>query len=328
MFSDIVVFKEEQQKFFNRIRELNEANVPDKDVRARELNVQFRDSIRKYLPSCLNVINSNYHCHFSIYKIGKDYDSNFKVIETNIKKTRQDLEHEFAGYEDANDLSHLTEKEREQLELAKEIIITYVDDPTEKNNNIDLIQNVKPVATSIITNVPKMDQHVIEAETLKPSEIQYNPYANQPLDFNEKEMGEVQENNLDIFADMVSKQDNNLNPLFNATNSEETVTNELPSIFSASINNEPAEPTRIGTYIDQNILDKTAPAESYKIATRLSSNPTAAESSNRFVTYVEDNPKSVPNHTMTSEESAMFGISQNSNYVNPLIPSHQNGDDR
>ena len=77
MFTDIELFKEEREKFYASLRELNESDVPDKDVRTRELNIKFRDDIRKYLPTCLNIINTNYNCHFSIYKVGKDYDSSY-----------------------------------------------------------------------------------------------------------------------------------------------------------------------------------------------------------------------------------------------------------
>ena len=48
MFTDIELFKEERQKFFDKLRELNESNVSDKDVRVRELNVKFAYLFKYY----------------------------------------------------------------------------------------------------------------------------------------------------------------------------------------------------------------------------------------------------------------------------------------
>ena len=158
MFADLELFKDERQKFYDSIREVNESNFTDKDVRIRELNVKFRDDIRKYLPTCLNIINTNYNCHFSIYKTGKDYDANFNVIETSVKKTRGEIECELTNYRSLLNVTALSEREQSQLDLATEIILMYVDDPTEPKKEPDpYLENAKPIASSIVTNVPRMD---------------------------------------------------------------------------------------------------------------------------------------------------------------------------
>ena len=98
MFADLEVYKEEKQKFQQQLIDLQASQLDDKDIRAREMQAKFRDDIRKYLPTCLNIINNLYHCHFSIYKIGKDYDAAFRVIETNVKKTKGEIECELTNY--------------------------------------------------------------------------------------------------------------------------------------------------------------------------------------------------------------------------------------
>ena len=98
MFTDINLFKIDQQKFYEELKELNEINDESKDKRVKELNDKFRDKIRKYLPTCLNVINTNFGCQYSLYKVGKDFDASFKVIETNVKKTRDEVESELTTY--------------------------------------------------------------------------------------------------------------------------------------------------------------------------------------------------------------------------------------
>lgn len=222
MFADIEIFREEKQKFYDKLRELNETELPDKDVRVRELNVKFRDDIRKYLPTCLNIINTNYNCRFSIYKVGKDYDSSFNVIETNVKKTRGEIECELTNYRSLLNTNALTDLERSKLDLATEIILTYVDDPTDpKNDVVDIhLQNAKPITSSIISTTPKMALNQMSSQSTS-SEIQYNPYANQPVNFDEYQAPAPESNNLNIFANMMSDTQTEPN-LLNNTNVEET----------------------------------------------------------------------------------------------------------
>lgn len=204
MYTDIELFKEEQKKFFEELREVNSSEDPDTKNKIREINVKFRDDIRKYLPTCLNIINTTYNCQFSLYKVGKDYDANFKVIETNVKKTYDDLEADFQSLDSSIDINKLSDSDKYKLELAKEILITYVNDPTDPKNNMQERLSTRNVtASSIITNVPKMEQVKTEIENPVVSDVQYNPYADQPIEEEaEEEFNKVTVNedfSLDIF---------------------------------------------------------------------------------------------------------------------------------
>lgn len=207
MFADIELFKEEQKKFYDELRELNlNTDIEESELKGkiREINVKFRDDIRKYLPTCLNIINTTFNCQFSLYKVGKDVDANFKVIETNVKKTLADLEADFANLESTIDINKLSDSDKSKLELAKEILITYVNDPTDPKNDMQQRLNGKTVTTSsIIKNIPKMDIVKNEIENPTASEIQYNPYINQPIEKEDEEefnkMTVNEEFSLDIF---------------------------------------------------------------------------------------------------------------------------------
>ncbi len=205
MFTDIDLFKEEQQKFFNSIREVNMSNDPDSKNKIRDINAKFRDDIRKYLPTCLNIIKTTYNCQFSLYKVGKDYDANFKVIETNVKKTYQDLINEFQYLDSTIDISKLSDSDKAKLDLAKEILITYVNDPTDPKNNVqERLSYKQATVSSIITNIPRMEQVKNEIDNPTPNNNnQYNPYANIPIEEqDEEEFKKANVNNdfsLDIF---------------------------------------------------------------------------------------------------------------------------------
>ena len=256
MFTDLELFKEERQKFYDSIREVNESNFADKDVRIRELNVKFRDDIRKYLPTCLNVINNNYNCHFSIYKTGKDYDANFNVIETSVKKTRGEIECELTNYRSLLNVTALSEHEQAQLDLATEIILMYVDDPTEPKKEKDpYLESAKPIASSIMTNVPRMDPTRLAQEEKDNSQaIQYNPYANQPIDVTQGMDQEPQEDNsnaLNIFGTnntSVSGSSMNLDSLLSVSPAPVPTTEEQPTQDTG---------IRSGVFFDQSIIDGT-----------------------------------------------------------------------
>ncbi len=274
MFTDIELFKEEREKFYASLRELNESDVPDKDVRTRELNIKFRDDIRKYLPTCLNIINTNYNCHFSIYKVGKDYDSSFNVIETNVKKTRNEIECELTNYRSLLNTNALTEKEKEQLDLATEIIITYVDDPTEpKREDDEFLKNARPVNSSIITTSPVMQMKKEEPKAT--NEIQYNPYANQPIQLEEQPQQE--ESNLGIFASMMETNDSNSAPsqkmtMDNLLTKDEKIS-EQPKL-------ETSQNSNMGIFFDQNMFDNNDPKPSVQMV----------DTPNKFVTPKEEQP--------------------------------------
>lgn len=182
MFTDIGLFNNDKQKFYEELRELNMTDIEDKDKKVKEINNKFRDTIRKYLPTCLNIINTNYGCQFSLYKVGKDFDAAFKVIETNVKKSRAEVETELANYQSMSNYNSFNEETKDQIDLASEILATYVDDSFNIDvNKMQFLERATAKTSSIITNVPRMSQEAISSNDEASQEIQYNPYANTPI---------------------------------------------------------------------------------------------------------------------------------------------------
>lgn len=185
MMTDIKLYEIDKEKFLNELKELNESGETDIEKKTKEINDKFRDKIRKYLPTCLNIINTNFNCKFSLYKVGNDYDANFRVIETNVKKEKEEVETELQNLKNSIDFNSLSSGTKEQIDLAIEILTTYVDDGTHSMNSY--LQSVKPVASSIINIVPMMSTERIEQRNIEEqnSNIQYNPYADSPVNLNE-----------------------------------------------------------------------------------------------------------------------------------------------
>lgn len=198
MFTDINLFKIDQQKFYEELKELNEIDDDSKDKNVKELNDKFRDKIRKYLPTCLNIINTNFKCQYSLYKVGKDFDASFKVIETNVKKTRDEVENELNYYKNMSNYNNMDESTKEQIELACEILITYVDDSYGKDiNKLAFLERAKAKTSSIINNVPRMSPEALSNNEVQ-EEIQYNPYANQPVNLDNEFTGSELNSNSSI----------------------------------------------------------------------------------------------------------------------------------
>lgn len=176
MFVDLNEFVKEKEEFLKEIGLLDINNVEDtKEVKEREeLKNTFKDKIRKYIPTCLNHINTMFNIKYSIYKVGKDFDSSFNVIETNVKKTKEDITNELNYYLSitTNDAASI-----EKLHLVMDILTTYVDD--EINEERERALNNGPVkSSSIITTVPVMQ--IKENNMDNPStQFNYNPYAGQ-----------------------------------------------------------------------------------------------------------------------------------------------------
>lgn len=190
MFTDIKLFEIDKQKFFEELRELNESGDSEIEKKKLEINSKFKDKIRKYLPTCLNIINTNFNCKFSLYKVGNDYDVNFKVIETNVKKDKSEVESELQNLKNSIDINSLSNGTREQIDLAIEILTTYVDDGMVPKIIDPYLQSAKPVASSIINNTPMMSTERVEQRNIEEqnSNIQYNPYADMPVNLNENQV--------------------------------------------------------------------------------------------------------------------------------------------
>lgn len=187
MFADINLFKLDQQKFYEELKELNEITDDTKDKKIKEANDKFRDKIRKYLPTCLSIINTNFGCQYSLYKVGKDFDANFKVIETNVKKTRDEVESELNGYKTLPNYNSFSDFTKEQIELACEILITYVDDSYGTDiSKFTYLEHAKATTSSIVNNIPRMSAEALNSAEVK-DEIQYNPYADEPVNFRDSD---------------------------------------------------------------------------------------------------------------------------------------------
>lgn len=190
MFTDIKLFEIDKQKFFEELRELNESGDSEIEKKNLEIKSKFKDKIRKYLPTCLNIINTNFNCKFSLYKVGNDYDANFKVIETNVKKDKSEVESELQNLKNSININSLSNSTREQIDLAIEILTTYVDDSGIPKIIDPYLQSAKPVASSIINNTPMMSTERVEQRNIEEqnSNIQYNPYADMPVNLNENQV--------------------------------------------------------------------------------------------------------------------------------------------
>ena len=190
MFTDKKLFEIDKQKFFEELRELNESGDPEIEKKNLEIKSKFKDKIRKYLPTCLNIINTNFNCKFSLYKVGNDYDANFKVIETNVKKDKSEVESELQNLKNSININSLSNSTREQIDLAIEILTTYVDDSGIPKIIDPYLQSAKPVASSIINNTPMMSTERVEQRNIEEqnSNIQYNPYADMPVNLNENQV--------------------------------------------------------------------------------------------------------------------------------------------
>lgn len=213
MNTDINLYLNDRQKFYDELKEANLLSEEDKVKQIKDIISKYKDKLRKYLPTCLNIVNSNYGCQFSLYKIGKDFDSSFKVIETNVKKTRQEVEYELANYRNMIDFNALSEATKNDLNLATEILAIYVDDLGNTNSEkMEYLANKPVKASSIITNVPKMSQASIEQNNDNMN-TQYNPYANTPIklneDFNASNTNQIVNDNLVSESNIGVKTENN-----------------------------------------------------------------------------------------------------------------------
>lgn len=181
MFTDLNEYYKDKDDYLKEVVSLEISNGEiDEETKAKQdkekdkLKDKFKDKIRKYIPTCLNHINTMFNIKYSIYKVGKDFDSSFNVIETNVKKTKEDIINELNYYLSitTNDAESI-----EKLKLVMDILTTYVDDKIDEEKERTL-NNSTIVNSSIITNVPVMQMK--ENNMDDPStQFNYNPYAGQ-----------------------------------------------------------------------------------------------------------------------------------------------------
>ena len=88
MFEDVELYLRDLKKYYEDVQELNSEGLDLEDKKRKELDDKFKDKLRKYLPSSLNIINTTFDCKFSLYKEGQDLDAKLYVINTKVKNCK------------------------------------------------------------------------------------------------------------------------------------------------------------------------------------------------------------------------------------------------
>jgi len=132
MYVDLSMFKLEKDRYLADVNIINNSDLaPDiKKIKLDEALAKYKNSIRKYLSVAINKVNEVTGQTFSLYKMGKDIDANFKVIEGKIRKSKQEIITEFNSYQSI--LQTLDDKKKKEFLTALNIIVDYSD-----NINVD-----------------------------------------------------------------------------------------------------------------------------------------------------------------------------------------------
>ena len=128
MYVDLEMFLQEQAVYKQKVNELLQSGF-DNDILKIKLadeEVKYKNSIRKFLSAAINKINEVASGNFSLYKLGKDIDANFKVIESKVRKSKQELIEEFNEMMPL--VNNLEEKNKRLVNIAIAVIIDYSDD--------------------------------------------------------------------------------------------------------------------------------------------------------------------------------------------------------
>lgn len=128
MYVDLEMFNQEKERYLSNISQIKNSNY-DADILQIKLNeeeTKYKNSIRKYLSASINKVNEIANGQFSLYKIGKDLDVNFKVIEGKIRKGKQEIIDEFNSMQ--NLVLNLDQKNKKLTLIAMNVIIDYSDD--------------------------------------------------------------------------------------------------------------------------------------------------------------------------------------------------------
>ncbi len=183
MFANLELFLQEKDVYRQKIEEIKSSSSSNEELEKRlgEAEESFKGQVRKYLSSAINVLNTTFQCQYSIYKVGKDFDVNFQVVETNIRKTRSEVIAEMEAFKTQAASMTLTNDQITKINIAMEVLLTYSDDATDQvdENKEAFLSEAKVTATSII-EAPTRENNAFEpAPSQEPS---FNPYANQPIE--------------------------------------------------------------------------------------------------------------------------------------------------
>lgn len=134
MFVDLNMFASEKSMYQSSVNEIINYGYPEdiQKIKLDEAEAKYKNSIRKYLSVSINKINEIAGGTFSLYKVGKDLDANFKVIEGKVRKSKQELIAEFNNYQSI--IASLDERKKKEVLTAMNVIVDYSDDKVENND--------------------------------------------------------------------------------------------------------------------------------------------------------------------------------------------------
>lgn len=240
MFVELGNFINEKELYNQKVIELKNTVVNKEDLtRAlEEERLKFKGVNRKYLPTAMSIIKNTFNIEYSLYKIGRDVDANFKTIETNVNKTQTEIATEMNQFVQQANGMQLTADQANKLNLAIDVIMTYVDDTVvnEDQNKAFFLNHSKVVASSLDLPVTQKIQEPVVTET-----IQHNPYANKPLDLNNtvpnsQPVSDSKEPLIDPFASLYGTEPIQNNVSLPTHDILQTQSNQLPTSNEISVN--------------------------------------------------------------------------------------------
>ncbi len=183
MFTNLSIFPQEKETYHQTVQEIMNT-VTDEEERNKKLEEaqeKFKGQVRKYLPSALDVIKTTFQCQYSIYKVGKDFDANFHVVETNVRKSKSEVLAEMEQLKAQAASMTLNNEQITKINLAMDVLLTYSDDVEEEKDETRTfaLEKSKVIASSIV-ETPTRENNAFEPA---PADVQpnFNPYANQPV---------------------------------------------------------------------------------------------------------------------------------------------------
>ena len=239
MFEDVELYLRDLKNYYEGIQELNSEGIEQDDKKRLDINSKFKDKIRKYLPSALNIVNTKFNCKFSLYKEGQTYDSKFNLIPSKVKKSKTEVVNELMGLEQNSNLSGISPSDKRQLSLALEILIVYSDDNFQNNiGQSKFLEEAKALPSDEIN----YDKNIQEEPNLIPTstEIQYNPYAGQPVNIENDYSKQIDTNSFNANISELKPLENN--PIENTTSDnnyayKDVIDGSSLSIFGSNPNN-------------------------------------------------------------------------------------------
>ena len=184
MGQELGLFFQEKNVHAQKLQEINDTFTNPEELARKQAEEEerFKGQVRKFLPAALSTIKMIFQTEYSLYKVGKDFSSEFNVIETNIKKTKTEIVEEMNQFLEQASTMNLQADQLNALNIAVDVIVTYTDDaPEHDEHKSDFIQYAKVTASSIITK-PTVEQNAFIPVKPEVDPNSFNPYANQPID--------------------------------------------------------------------------------------------------------------------------------------------------